>query len=204
MDGDGVKVSVDRSRRRRTLLAGLLCGVAVAVLVALLLSAGEDTVDERIAMEDVAELEVVDVPPPVERAVVKVRRREPGADAPTPVEPGTQDQPEIRASDVIRALRDAGETGGIAAFPPPGTEPLKRGIVVPEDYELPEGYARHYQTTDDGKRVPAILMFAPGYEFLGPDGTPLALPSDRIVPPEMAPPGLPLRMLKLGKRRTNY
>src|SRR5689334_3480275 len=39
---------------------------------------------------------------------------------------------------------------GIALFPPPGTKPLKRGIIVPEGYQLPPGYVRHYQTTDDG------------------------------------------------------
>src|SRR5688572_16261539 len=31
-----------------------------------------------------------------------------------------------------------GEATGIAAFPPPGTKRLKRGIVVPEDFQLPE------------------------------------------------------------------
>jgi hypothetical protein len=92
---------------------------------------------------------------------------------------------------------DPDAPSGIALFPPPGTEPLKRGYVVPEDFELPPGYVRHYQTTDDGERVPAILMFHPDYRPLDGDGEPIALPADRIVPREMAPPGMPLEMLEV-------
>ena len=88
-----------------------------------------------------------------------------------------------------------GEHAGIAVFPPPGTKPVKRGIIVPEDFELPEGYVRHYQTTDDGRRLPAILMFHPDFAPVDANGTPIPLPADRIVPPEMAPPGLAPRVL---------
>jgi len=87
------------------------------------------------------------------------------------------------------------EATGIAVFPPPGTKPLKRGIVVPDDFELPPGYVRHFQTTDDGKQAPAILMFHPDYQPVDEHGAPIPLPADRVVPPELAPPGLPLRML---------
>ncbi|MBI1815448.1 MAG: hypothetical protein HYR72_10750 [Deltaproteobacteria bacterium] len=89
----------------------------------------------------------------------------------------------------------AGE--GIAVFPPPGTKPIKRGILVPEDFELPPGYVRHYQATDDGERVPAILMFHPDYQPVDERGAPIKLPADRVVPPEMAPPGLPIQMLEV-------
>jgi hypothetical protein len=102
---------------------------------------------------------------------------------------------ELSAKDVIPMLRAAGEREGIAAFPPPGTKPLKRGIVVPDDYEVPEGYLRHYQATDDGEQLPPILMFDPDYQFLDEQGAPVQLPADRVVPPEMAPPGLPRRLL---------
>ena len=105
--------------------------------------------------------------------------------------------PEIDARDVIPALVEAGETGGIAAFPPPGTDPVKRGIVVPDDYALPEGYVRHYQATDDGKGLEPILMFSPDYEFLDENGKRIALPDDLVVPPELAPPGLPIRTLEV-------
>jgi hypothetical protein len=86
---------------------------------------------------------------------------------------------------------------GIAVFPPPGTVPVKRGILVPEDFELPEGYVRHYQSTDDGQSLPAILMFHPDYEWLDANGDAIALPQDLVVPPELAPPGLPIVMLEL-------
>jgi hypothetical protein len=79
---------------------------------------------------------------------------------------------------------------GIAVFPPRGTDPPKTGIVVPDDYQLPPGYVRHYQTTDDGKQLPPILMFHPDFHPVDDRGQPIAVPADRVVPPEMAPPGL--------------
>jgi hypothetical protein len=90
----------------------------------------------------------------------------------------------------------AGEKTGLALFRP-GTKPLKQGIIVPEDFELPPGYMRHYQTTDDGQRVKAILMFHPDYQPKDASGQPVELPSNRVVPPEMAPPGLPIDILEL-------
>jgi hypothetical protein len=88
-----------------------------------------------------------------------------------------------------------GEQAGIAAFPPPGTKPIKRGIVVPDDFELPPGYVRHYQTTDDGHLLRPILMFHPDFAGVDANGNPIAVPEDRIVPPDLAPPGLPVRTL---------
>ena len=82
---------------------------------------------------------------------------------------------------------------GIGLFPPPGTDPIKVGIVVPDDFELPEGYLRHYQVTDDGQELEPILLFHPDYELLDDAGQPIPLPPDRIVPPELAPPGMPIR-----------
>jgi hypothetical protein len=89
------------------------------------------------------------------------------------------------------------EPSGIALYPPPGTDPPKRGLVVPEGFELPEGYVRHYQATDDGQELPPILMFHPDYEWLDENGEPIEIPADRVVPPELAPAGLPLRQLEL-------
>lgn len=114
---------------------------------------------------------------------------------------GGSEQPDIDARDVISALVAAGEKEGIAAFPLPGTNPPKSGIIVPEDFELPEGYVRHYQVTDDGQRLEPILMFSPDYQFVDASGNPIKLPEDLVVPPELAPPGLPLRMLEVPKRR---
>lgn len=88
-----------------------------------------------------------------------------------------------------------GEQKGLAAFPAPGTKPIKHGIVVPDDFELPPGYIRHYQTTDDGRRLPPILMFHPDFAGTDANGNPVVVPEDRIVPPELAPSGLPKRTL---------
>jgi hypothetical protein len=68
---------------------------------------------------------------------------------------------------------------------------------VPEDFELPEGYVRHYQATDDGASLPAILMFHPDYVLLDANGGPVALPEGGIVPPELAPPGMPIVLLEI-------
>lgn len=116
-------------------------------------------------------------------------------------EPEQAELPEIDAREVIEALVAAGETEGIAAFPPPGTNPPKSGIIVPEDFQLPEGYVRHHQTTDDGEALEPILMFSPDYEFLDPSGNPIKVPDDLVVPPDLAPPGLPIRILEVPKRR---
>ncbi len=109
------------------------------------------------------------------------------------------ERPEISAREAIMALREAGEHGGIAAFPLPGTVPLKAGVLVPEGFELPEGYVRHYQVTDDGQRLPAILMVHPDYELVGADGKPVAAPGG-VVPPELAPPGMPIEMLEVPEQ----
>ena len=101
------------------------------------------------------------------------------------------------AEEFVQQMRDNGDTRGLAAFPPHGTDPIKIGIVVPENFELPAGYVRYYQTTDDGQRLEAILMFSPDYPWVDAAGKPLVLPEDGVVPAEMAPPGLPLRTLEL-------
>ena len=105
-------------------------------------------------------------------------------------------RPEAKPDEQTFTVNAPGERAGIAVFPPPGTKPIKRGIIVPDGFELPEGYVRHYQTTDDGRRLPPILMFHPDYEGVDAAGNPIALPEDRIVPPEMAPPGMPIERLE--------
>lgn len=57
-------------------------------------------------------------------------------------------------------MRAAGKTEGIAVFKPPRTDPIKPRVVVPDDFELPEGYIRR---------------------------------------PDMAPPGMPIRILEMPK-----
>jgi hypothetical protein len=105
--------------------------------------------------------------------------------------------PEPTAAELIQALRDSGETGGLAAFNPPGTSPPMVGLAVPEDFPLPEGYVRHHQVTDDGQPIEAILMFAPDYVLRDASGRVVPIPEDRVVPPELAPPGLALRQIEI-------
>ncbi len=99
--------------------------------------------------------------------------------------------------EVIERLHAAGIRTGIGAFNPPGTSPPLLGLAVPENYALPEGYVRHYQATDDGRRIEAILMFSPDFEFLDANGNPLPLPENRVVPPHLAPPGFPVRTIRI-------
>jgi len=95
--------------------------------------------------------------------------------------------------EVIDRLHQAGVHAGLGAFSPPGTRPPLVGLAVPEDFALPEGYVRHYQATDDGQRIEPILMYAPDRQFFDAAHQPIAIPENRVVPPELAPPGLPIR-----------
>jgi hypothetical protein len=104
-------------------------------------------------------------------------------------------QPPPTMQDVIRKLNDAGIHSGLGAFNPPGTSPPLIGLAVPEDFPLPPGYVRHYQTTDDGQDIEAILMFSPDFEFFDANGRRIDVPENRVVPPEMAPPGLKPRTI---------
>src|SRR5262245_59570119 len=113
---------------------------------------------------------------------------------------GPDGKPTLDAGPVIELLNQAGVHDGIAVFPPPGTDPPKLGVVVPDGVELPEGYLRHYQSTDEGEALPPILMFHPDYDFFDEQGQKIAIPPDRVVPPELVPPGLPIRMLALPAR----
>jgi hypothetical protein len=86
---------------------------------------------------------------------------------------------------------------GIALFPPPGTKPILRGFVVPDDFEVPQGYVKHYQTTDHGQQLAPILMFHPDYQLVDENGQPIPMPKDRVVPRELLPPGMPDQILKV-------
>ena len=98
-------------------------------------------------------------------------------------------------AEVLDRLHRAGVYTGIGAFSPPGTKPTLIGLAVPEDFVLPEGYVRHHQTTDDGQPIEPILMYAPDSQFFDAAGQPIAIPKNRVVPPEAAPPGLPNRRI---------
>ena len=109
--------------------------------------------------------------------------------------------PEPTMGELIGALRASGEREGLAAFNPPGTSPMLRGLVVPEDFKLPAGYVRHYQTTDEGIRLAAILMFAPDSQMTDANGRRMSIPEDRVVPAELAPAGLPIRYIEIPTKK---
>ncbi|MBT9595957.1 MAG: hypothetical protein IV094_08240 [Vitreoscilla sp.] len=100
-------------------------------------------------------------------------------------------------NQVIERLHQAGVRTGLGAFNPPGTRPPLIGLAVPEGFVLPPGYVRHHQATDDGQRIEAILMFDPDHPPPEAAGRPLATPAERVVPAELAPPGLPIRLISL-------
>jgi len=123
------------------------------------------------------------------------RSRDPNGDQTPDISDYVNSGEKPTMGEVIDRLHQAGVTTGLGAFPPPGTRPPLIGLAVPEDFVLPPGYVRHHQATDDGQRIEAILMFAPDYQPVDGAGRPIAIPKDRVVPPELAPPGLPIRRI---------
>jgi hypothetical protein len=117
----------------------------------------------------------------------------PGDDLAAHVPPGTVPT----MNQVIERLHQQGVRTGLGAFNPPGTRPALIGLAVPEAFELPPGYVRHHQATDDGQRIEAILMFDPDHPPPEAAGRSLATPAERVVPAELAPPGLPIRLISL-------
>lgn len=158
--------------------------------------------------------------PPVARAAAEPR---PAARAAMPLIPRQRDpngdlSPDITdfinqgevptMAEVISRLRAAGVQGGLAAFNPPGTRPPLVGIAVSADVELPTGYVRHHQFTDDGQPIEPILMFAPDHPLVaaarqaaeaqaqaaGVQAAALQ-PQDLVVPVALVPAGLPIRQI---------
>jgi hypothetical protein len=82
-------------------------------------------------------------------------------------------------------------------FPPRGTSPPLPGLIVPDDFELPPGYVRHYQMTDDGRQLEPILMYHPDHQPVDWRGEPIPGTPDRVVPQEEAPTGLPIVILEV-------
>jgi len=199
-DGDGVRVTRKARAARRPALAWILAAaVAVAAIVVWRVGANAPVAvpadDDAVAATPVHREEL-----PRAATQVLARRRAPATtgelaelpshdpnDLASYFVPG---DPEPTGAELIEALHDLGIRTGIGAFNPPGTSPVLEGIPVPDDYVLPEGYARHHQWTDEGEPVSAILMYAPGYTHYGPDGRPIAVPENGVVPPHLAPPGL--------------
>lgn len=124
-------------------------------------------------------------------------RNEPPGDSTPDIRDYIPPGSEPPVGDVIARLRAAGINTGIAAFNPPGTSPPLIGIAVPVDFPLPEGFVRHGQATDGGQPIEPILMFSPDYDFFDAQGRPIQVPENRVVPPQYAPPGLKIRMIRI-------
>lgn len=194
--GDGgvrITAQAGRGRRARTLyvlFALALVGAGVAIV--LMKRGGSD----RPPADDIAAMPAEQVAPTQAATQVAAEqriRRDPD-DLANYVTPGDR-APTM--GEVIEKLHDAGIRTGLGAFNPPGTSPPLIGLAVPEDFPLPEGYVRHYQATDDGQRIEPILMFSPDFDFRDASGRPVPLPDNLVVPPHLAPPGLPLRTIEI-------
>lgn len=212
VDRDGVRIETTGVRGSVWLLAGAIGLVCVALLLLVRLARHENpdpsvaAPPRKLAMTAPDSGHIARPPDKPVRANVAVTEQvapPPAAHeaAPAPTKESqapTADAPPEEAP-MFAGTGAPGE--GIAVFPPPGTKPIKRGILVPEDFELPPGFVRHYQATDDGQRVPAILMFHPDYHPVDEHGVPIPLPEDRVVPPDMAPPDMPVEMLQVPENQ---
>lgn len=201
---DGVRVVATPGVRKSVwFVAGATALVALAVLVLARTAQqpSEAVIEPPPAPAVVASAaparEEADAKPAPSRHARRIARPEaeqpapaaPAAPAPAPLPPSRDDAP--------FGFGKPGEKSGIELFPAHGSKPTKVGIVVPDDFELPEGYVRHFQATDDGELLPAVLLFHPDYEWVDDAGNVIEMPADRVVPPELAPPGLPIQMLEL-------
>jgi len=131
------------------------------------------------------------------RAVPVVHGEDPTPDLSDYVHPG--EAPTM--AEVIAALHRRGIRTGLGAFQPHGTSPPLMGLEVPDGFALPAGYVRHHQATDDGQRIPPILMFHPDVRHVDVGGRRVAVPPDRVVPPDLAPPGMPRRPVRIPPPR---
>lgn len=205
-DGDGVRVTEHRARGARALWYKLVALILAGGCAGYLLMNGKppSQTDRTDAGERITDGRDSAAPAVSASATAAVPRR---AAAPQPLEPGLDPndlssyiapgEPLPTAAEVIDELHKAGIYSGIGAFTPPGTSPPLVGLAVPDDYVLPEGYVRHSQATDDGQRIEPILMYSPDFEFFDASGKPIRIPDNRVVPPEMAPPGLPVRLIRI-------
>lgn len=203
-DEDGIRVIDTRGPRKRgriALAALVVAGAAIGVITVLARAPAEP---ERSESSAVVGHEVGAAPQagaPVAVAAKPIGRPVPRAAPAEPPLPPTQEEEERAlerklAGEPTYTIEPPGSPkSGIALFPAPGSDPLLRGIIVPEEFPLPEGYVRHHQVTDDGQPLPAILMFHPDYEWVDESGQPIDVPADRVVPPELAPEGLPIELL---------
>lgn len=200
VDRDGLRISDSPDRRKRVWIF-VRSVIALALGLAVAWSGGEDVAAVANATPAASPPAAAPSGPAAPRAV-PVRRAQDEADAarsadapPEPVASEPDAEPDSEP-DFTLPIPGA-EPTGIALFPKPGTDPPKVGILVPDDFELPPGFIRHHQATDDGQELAPILMFHPDFDFVDANGDPIELPESRVVPPELAPTGLEIELLEL-------
>ncbi|MGJ7901191.1 hypothetical protein [Lysobacter sp. 1R34A] len=209
-DGEGMRVIAKAPAAR----GGPAPWMAVAAVLAAVIAAGWWMREPAGSADAVAATAGVDrdaASAPLDGSPASANRTRPAASSPEPPAMPSNDpndlaayfrpgDPEPTGAQVIEALQQAGVRTGLGAFNPPGTSPPLLGLAVPENYELPTGYVRHHQVTDEGVPIEPVLMFAPGFTLHDAQGRPIAMPADRVVPPELAPPGMPQRPIRIPPR----
>jgi hypothetical protein len=193
-------VASDGVRKSVWWIAAAVASLALALLLLVRLAAGPGSV--ALSPPPPASRAIADAPiesrredPPAKRSH-RARRIEPAPAAASA--PAAGSEPRVDPPEREDPPFSIGAPGtGIALFPSRDTKPIKSGIVVPDDFELPEGYVRHFQANEDGELVAPILLFHPDYEIVDEAGEVMELPPDRVVPPELAPEGLPIQMLEV-------
>lgn len=218
-EGDeGVRVLRKSKASRFGIEARLFAGIALVVAVAVALSidkpstgASGASASATAAREPRINAPAVPASDVHLAASAVAERLDTAAYGPASARPAASGDPDDLASyfrpgdpvpstaNLIKAMNEAGIRTGIAAFNPPGTSPPLEGLAVPADFPLPPGYVRHHQATDDGVPIEPILMFSPDLVLRDAQGRPIALPANGVVPPELAPPGLPLRWVRPGR-----
>lgn len=208
-DGEGLRVIPKAAAARGRMLPWVVCVVVAAALVWWWrmpepVRGADAVVAHADADRDVAAGPMDGRPSSARATLQAASLQEPQAmpsedpdDLAAYFQPG---DPEPTGAQVIEALQQAGVRTGLGAFNPPGTSPPLLGLAVPEGFELPEGYVRHHQVTDEGVPIEPILMFAPDFTLYDRRGRPIAMPPDRVVPPALAPPGMPLRHIRIPPR----
>jgi len=209
-DGEGVRVlPKPRHPRRGTRMwmavaVAMVAGVVVWWVLTPSAAPGATSTDADAAAATVdqgaAPIEAGDLPRAARRASTTASVDEPQARSNDPddlaayFQPG---DPEPTGAEVIESLHKAGVRTGLGAFNPPGTSPPLEGLAVPDGFDLPEGYVRHHQVTDEGVPIEPILMFSPDFTLYDARGRPIPMPANGVVPPELAPPGMPLRRVRV-------
>ena len=189
---DGLTIAPAPGGRKRLFLLAAAGALAAITLLTLF---GPSREESPPAPPRAAQTDVRPAPPPAPSPRA-VPRALPEAPEPPPTPPGDAPPVDPAAAAGIQQIPPIAPSG-IGLFPPPGTDPPKIGIIVPDGFELPEGYVRHYQVTDDGQALPPILMFHPDYNWVDENGVHVEASENGVVPPELAPPGMPIEMLEL-------